>query len=251
VDDSGDELDTSPEQEKEDALDRRVELFFFDSQFGIVPPPPGENSKAGDKQYRKWRQRAELQEEISPLPIVRGERYAVRLLDLRGKPMEATSGIAFSVTVDRTKVASGVAFDAWAVFRLPPLSTPIVDLVWGPVDSKLRFGRRVDLTSARPAEGSLSASRLGALGFPTRDDGDTTDAARGYQSLYELSDAETAVIEHMDAVFAAKFEAPHPEAEDNEEVPEEVEPTELPDDGPDEGLDGAGGTDPDSEDEEA
>jgi hypothetical protein len=43
LEDSGSELDPTPENPKSDQLDRRAELFFFDTEFGIQPPPPGDN----------------------------------------------------------------------------------------------------------------------------------------------------------------------------------------------------------------
>lgn len=57
LDDSGDELDTAPADSKEDATDRRVELFFFDAEFGVQPPPPGKISPAGSPQYPLWRKK--------------------------------------------------------------------------------------------------------------------------------------------------------------------------------------------------
>lgn len=59
LDDSGQELDPAPADEKRDRIDRRVELFFFDVEFGITPPPPGPNSTAKDPQYPLWRKRVE------------------------------------------------------------------------------------------------------------------------------------------------------------------------------------------------
>ena len=55
VDAAGEELDAAPEDNQRDPKDRRVELFFFDPEFGIAPAPPGENSKAGSTQYPAWR----------------------------------------------------------------------------------------------------------------------------------------------------------------------------------------------------
>lgn len=59
VDETGAGLDEAPADATEDLLDRRVELFFFDPEFGILPKPPGKNSKKSDKQYPTWRDRAE------------------------------------------------------------------------------------------------------------------------------------------------------------------------------------------------
>ncbi len=73
VDDTG-ELDAAPADGKEDAKDRRVELFFFDPEFGVFPKPPGDNSKRGSKEYPTWRRQAKLAQdfEIEPLPPLEG-----------------------------------------------------------------------------------------------------------------------------------------------------------------------------------
>ena len=60
LDDSGENLDSDAQDGKEDVLDRRVELFFFDKETGIEPPPPGKNSEAGSTQYPIWRDEAEI-----------------------------------------------------------------------------------------------------------------------------------------------------------------------------------------------
>lgn len=59
LDDSGAALEEDAKEEKADAQDRRVELFFFDAEFGIVPKPNGKNSKAGSREYPRWRDAAE------------------------------------------------------------------------------------------------------------------------------------------------------------------------------------------------
>ena len=60
LDDSGEQLDDAAADGKEDALDRRVELFFFEPEFGVVPKPKGELSKKGSKQYPAWRKLAKV-----------------------------------------------------------------------------------------------------------------------------------------------------------------------------------------------
>jgi len=64
LDESGDELDAAPADQKDDAPDRRVELFFFDAEFGIQPPPPGKTSKKGSSEYPAWRKAAVLAHEL-------------------------------------------------------------------------------------------------------------------------------------------------------------------------------------------
>jgi outer membrane protein OmpA-like peptidoglycan-associated protein len=58
LDDRGENLDAEPADEKRDHVDRRVEFYFFDNEFGITPAPPGENSKPGSIEYPRWRDRA-------------------------------------------------------------------------------------------------------------------------------------------------------------------------------------------------
>jgi len=57
LDDAGEELDKTPADEKRDPGDRRVELYFFDAEFGITPKPPSANASPGSPEYPKWRAR--------------------------------------------------------------------------------------------------------------------------------------------------------------------------------------------------
>ncbi|MEO6600426.1 MAG: hypothetical protein ABIQ16_11170 [Polyangiaceae bacterium] len=57
LDDTGEQLDSAPADNKPDPIDRRVELFFFDPEFGISPAPPGPNSGPGSTAYPTWRKR--------------------------------------------------------------------------------------------------------------------------------------------------------------------------------------------------
>ncbi|HKO52193.1 MAG TPA: OmpA family protein [Polyangiaceae bacterium] len=68
LDDTAEQLDRDPSDEKRDRLDRRVELFFFDPEFGINPPPPSDVSAANSQEYPKWRER--LSDEVD---LVAGE----------------------------------------------------------------------------------------------------------------------------------------------------------------------------------
>jgi outer membrane protein OmpA-like peptidoglycan-associated protein len=61
------ELDSRPAEERDDESDvhdRRVELFFFDAELGIVPPPPGKNSGPGSTEYPTWVENASLIEDF-------------------------------------------------------------------------------------------------------------------------------------------------------------------------------------------
>lgn len=101
VDETGTELDTAPEDNRRDQLDRRVELFFFDAEFGIQPPPPGKNSRAGSTEYLEWRRRAEQEH----LFDVEDQQRLLRLwVLLKGEPVKNAS---FRLFVEGQLVGAG------------------------------------------------------------------------------------------------------------------------------------------------
>jgi outer membrane protein OmpA-like peptidoglycan-associated protein len=66
VAEDGQALDQAPEDGKRDPGDRRVELFFFDPEFGIAPKPPAKNSAAGSTEYLRWRESVIETHDITP-----------------------------------------------------------------------------------------------------------------------------------------------------------------------------------------
>ncbi len=70
LDDSGRRVEDDAADDKEDALDRRVEFFFFSKVSGVQPPPPGKNSQADSPEYPEWRRKSRLDFETV---IVEGE----------------------------------------------------------------------------------------------------------------------------------------------------------------------------------
>lgn len=91
LDDAGTGLDDAPENAKDDQADRRVELFFFDPEFGILPRPPGKNSSKGSTQYLKWRERAHV---VHRAVVGRGAAS----VDLKLQDMPGPNGIPLSFT---------------------------------------------------------------------------------------------------------------------------------------------------------
>lgn len=64
------------EDNKRDAVDRRVELFFFNGNDGIQPPPSGDVSAKGSTQYPAWRRQAAVRGDVYIPP---GKIHAARL----------------------------------------------------------------------------------------------------------------------------------------------------------------------------
>jgi outer membrane protein OmpA-like peptidoglycan-associated protein len=70
------EVDPVAADGQRDPVDRRVEIFFFEKEFGIQPAPPGKNSKKGSLEYPEWRRRSKLRQEADV-------RFSDRKLRLR------------------------------------------------------------------------------------------------------------------------------------------------------------------------
>ncbi len=77
------EIDNSAPDSKEDLGDRRVELFFFDKETGVLPQPPGKNSESGSMEYPEWRARAQKID----VGIKGQDTLYLWLLDSNKKPM--------------------------------------------------------------------------------------------------------------------------------------------------------------------
>ncbi len=59
--DTGFELDQNAADARDDPFDRRVELFFFDSEFKVLPKP----GSADGPEYLEWRKRAERSDDLT------------------------------------------------------------------------------------------------------------------------------------------------------------------------------------------
>ncbi|MBC8072858.1 MAG: carboxypeptidase regulatory-like domain-containing protein, partial [Deltaproteobacteria bacterium] len=76
--DDGVELQAAAPAGESDSADRRVELFFFDPPFGVLPPPPGPNSPPGGIEYREWLLRSQ---QVDDFIVARQLALAVRVVD--------------------------------------------------------------------------------------------------------------------------------------------------------------------------
>lgn len=62
----------------DDDIQRRVEVFLFDRGLGVQPPPPGEISAAGTREYPEWVRRAQHTHELT---VEQAFTIALRLCD--------------------------------------------------------------------------------------------------------------------------------------------------------------------------
>lgn len=127
LDELDEDIDPLPIDGQEDLSDRRVELFFFDGEFGIQPPPPGKNSKPGSPEYPEWRRRSQ---ELAAL-VLNTRTVRLFLLDSRYQRMKSAPYELVAGGVVRTKQASDEGL-------LEELEVPLTDsceISWGSVKS--------------------------------------------------------------------------------------------------------------------
>jgi hypothetical protein len=180
LDDSGEGLDAAAADAKEDALDRRVELFFFDSEFGIVPKPPGPNSPKGSTQYPTWRKLAKTLADATLGGPLR--HLTLLLLDAAD---EALAGAEWRIE-HSAGIASGVTEDDGLVKANVPETDDTVTLIF--------LGERhtIDIVRDFPPTGDVSGAqaRLSNLGYPSplsgANDVQTQQALTTYQKDRKL-----------------------------------------------------------------
>lgn len=156
LDGSGLELDTAPADDQHDALDRRVELFFFDK--AITPPPPGENSSKTSTEYKEWRKLAQLffEHTLGPSPALR-----VRF-EFNGEP---AANEPYELRVDGHLFAVSQTTSDGQVDQVVPHNAKSVRVTF----TKLGLSRTLELQAAEqfPSVDSVEGVqiRLNQLGF--------------------------------------------------------------------------------------
>lgn len=118
---TGEELDRAPPDGKQEQLDRRVELFFFDKELGIQPKvADGSNSKPKSLEYPEWRRRATELREIGPEGGLGDRLISVILLSNSGNQPLANRTVTLHIEGEAPFTG---ATDANGVFEktgLPP-----------------------------------------------------------------------------------------------------------------------------------
>jgi hypothetical protein len=195
LDESGQELDTAPADDRHLQEDRRTELFFFDGKLGIQPPPPGKNSQKGSPQYPEWRRRSLVVKDLgADVPDSTDQDLMIRMLKDGTQPL---AGRRFRLEVDSVVlIKDGVTGnDGLIKARLRPGSQggsiTFLGTALDGTDTELWTVQLVFgvLPSATDVKGAQI--RLGNVGlFPGREDGqkdDRTDRAiRRFQELLRI-----------------------------------------------------------------
>ncbi len=120
LDETGENLDHSPDDGQSEQLDRRVELFFFDKELGVQPPvTDGSSSKPGSLEYPEWRRRATEIQEIDANGRPRDRHMSVILLSNSGNLPLADRKLTLNVDGDPPFEGSTDADGAFEKLNLP------------------------------------------------------------------------------------------------------------------------------------
>lgn len=160
LDASGAELDHAAADNQDDQLDRRVELFFFDKEFGILPPPPDKNSKPGSSEYPAWRRRATLLEDIAvgAEPI-----FEFRLHDAAHRVMPDAP---CRITLAGETVTTRSDAEGWVRATLPPVCPDAAHIEWANAQGEFVYRCSVVVECNEGSEESVALARLCNLGYP-------------------------------------------------------------------------------------
>jgi hypothetical protein len=187
LDQSGEALDRAPANGARDPVDRRVEFFFFEKEFGILPAPPGKNSKQKSTEYPEWRKRAELSRELDL-------RLSDRVLKLRVQADEKNlADEEYSLDIDGRRIAVARTDSEGFITQRLTVDAKLVEIRM----PRLNLHRSIRLAPSEefpPVEQLLGVqTRLAQLGFlPKEPDGKndqvTKDALRSFRKSRGLGD---------------------------------------------------------------
>ena len=129
---SGEKVDQSTPDGQHIQKDRRVEVFLFPSELGVLPPVPGETASGrGEKEYPEWRYRSV---ELRVGAPDNKDIARVRLHDAVGNPLPS---VVYQVTTPGYETDECTTDDdGWAYVHIGATcpSTPI-DIQWDKLDN--------------------------------------------------------------------------------------------------------------------
>jgi outer membrane protein OmpA-like peptidoglycan-associated protein len=167
---SGETLDAAAADGQHEQEDRRVEVFLFPQELGVLPPVPGETATKAEEEYPEWRRRAI---EIESITFI-ASTLRVRLHDGARAPMP--KGTPYRYTTGGTPSATLAALvDGWVEIPLPKNVCPDrIRLEWGASGPGDSFAYAEDLYVDCDAgdENAQARTKLHNLGYavPTMDD---------------------------------------------------------------------------------
>ena len=165
-----------------DPVDRRVEIFFFEKEFGIQPAPPGKNSKKGSLEYPEWRRRSKLRQEADV-------RFSDRKLRLRLQVNDKDlADEEFALDVDGRRLQVGRTDGEGFLEQRLPVGAKLVEIRI----PRLDYQRSISLVPSEefPGIDTLRGvqTRLSQLGFlPKEADGQADQLTRDALATFKKS----------------------------------------------------------------
>lgn len=108
-----------------------MEVFFFDRELGVQPPPPGKVSQRSSPEYSEWRARAQVTYDSTQAGTTSTLRF--RLHEAQGRPLQ---NVPYRVTLKGEAPVEDVSSDGWVELEVPPaLCLEPLTLEWGEKDA--------------------------------------------------------------------------------------------------------------------
>ena len=160
--------------------DRRVELYFFDRDLGVQPPPPGKISSPGSLEYPEWRKRAQ---ETHDFDLVRQEVLLLRLHDEDSRPWPHVHARVFVQGEEQHQQADS---NGWIRVNLPDACGEVIRVDWGGATAadKHPFSHEVYVECSEGSDSYQATARLHNLGHPRTLALDV--AVKRFQADYEV-----------------------------------------------------------------
>lgn len=187
LDATSETLDTNAADGQHEQEDRRVEVYLFPNELGVLPPIPGEKATKGEPEYPEWRLRSVRFDWLTKVELP----MRVRLHDSSHTPMP--EGTPYRVTMMGDASATLKALkDGWVEIQLPKNACPNrILLEWGTLDNAGKFPYALDLyvdCNAGDDDDALAHARLSNLGYYIPADGSLEEPVLQFQYDYGIDE---------------------------------------------------------------
>ncbi len=187
LDPTGEEIDETTPDGQHIQRDRRVEVFLFPSEIGVLPPVPGEKATKDEGSYPEWRRRS-----VEATTFVPAGNYFHLRLRLHDSFLRTMPGAIYRYRVDGQAAWSRLVktdTQGWAdiqTFSAAPQQTVLIE--WDPINKDqtvFRYQRIANLLCDPAGSDASARDCLHNLGY----DQETFDeAVAAFQADYGISE---------------------------------------------------------------
>ena len=155
-------IDPNAPDNKREQRNRRVEVFLFPKDVGILPPVPGKTAKKGEAEYPEWRRRVV---EVTFQGADSDAKYRIRLHD---KDKKLMGGVACQVKILSDVYSLVSDSQGWVEFVPPPACGVLAEVRWDEdpdVPGLYRYALTVELECNDGLDNAVAIARLQNLGY--------------------------------------------------------------------------------------